>query len=162
MTARSLLAGLRARGLRLERVGPAVHVSPRAALTDVERAALREHLVEIKALLQAEADPGVALVRDVFGPGVRVVATGQRTVWPPAPLATVDLSTKRDPLVLLAAATGWPCVPLRRGVTVLGIDWAWARCAATASPADRADARHYLEQLRRFREVPDRRPRYST
>jgi hypothetical protein len=148
VTARSLLANLRARGLQLQHVGSALHIKPRAALTDADRAAIREHLVEIKALLQAEADPYLALVREVFGPGVRVVGAAQGVVWPPAPLATVDLATEKDPLVLLAAATGWPCVPLRPRLTILGTDWAWTRFAATASRVDRASARDYLEHLR--------------
>jgi hypothetical protein len=158
MTPGALLAECQRRGVVLTAEGDRLaYRAPRRALTPELRAALVEHKAGLLALLQAEADPDVALVRDVFGPGVRVVATGEPAVWPPAPLATVDLSTERDPLVLLAATTGWPCVPLRRGLTVLGTDWAWARFAATASPVDRADARHYLEQLRGSREVPDRR-----
>jgi hypothetical protein len=147
VTARILLANLRARGLQLQHVGSALHVKPRAALTDADRAAIREHLVEIKALLQAEADPYLALVREVFGPGVWVVGAGQAAVWPPEPLATVDSATEKDPLVRLAAAVGWPCVPLRPRLTILGTDWAWARFAATASRDDRACALDYLERL---------------
>ena len=59
MTAQSLLANLRARGLRLQRVGPALHVSPRAALKDADRAALRGHLDELKKLLKAEDELAV-------------------------------------------------------------------------------------------------------
>jgi hypothetical protein len=125
-----------------------LHVKPRAALTDADRAAIREHLVEIKALLQAEADPSLALVREVFGPSVWVVGAAQAAVWPPEALATVDSATEKDPLVRLAAAVGSPCVPLRPRLTILGTDWAWARFAATASRDDRASALDYLERLR--------------
>jgi hypothetical protein len=62
VTAESLLASLRGRGLRVQRVGPALHVSPRAALTDADRAALREHLVDLRALL------GAAVVRPPHAP----------------------------------------------------------------------------------------------
>jgi hypothetical protein len=146
MTAAALAAQLRSRGVRLRVVGDTVQVAPRAALTDADRAALREHLVGMKALLQAEADPYLALVREVFAPGAGVGA-GQAAVRPPAPLITVDLATEQDPLVLLAARTGWPCVPLRRRLTILGTDWSWARFAATASRVDRARAQDYLERL---------------
>src|SRR5262249_1724313 len=53
VTAKSLLASLRGRGLGVQRVGPALHVSPRAALTDADRAAIREHLVDLRALVGA-------------------------------------------------------------------------------------------------------------
>jgi hypothetical protein len=59
VTGAGLLASLRARGLRLQRAGPALHVSPRAALTDADRAALREHLAELKELLEAEDELAV-------------------------------------------------------------------------------------------------------
>jgi hypothetical protein len=149
MTHAALLDECRRHGVMLTAEGGRlVYRAPRRLLTPALRAALVEHKAGLLTLLQAEADPDVALVRDDFGPGVRVVAADQPVLWPPAPLVTVDLATERDPLVLLAAAKGWPCVPLRRGLTVLGTDWAWARFAATASPVDRAKARHYLEQLR--------------
>src|SRR5262249_29484410 len=81
VTAGSLLANLRARGLRVERVGSALHVAPRAAVTDADRTAIREYLVELKALVQAEAD--AALVTALFGDGVRVVSSGPVGPWPP-------------------------------------------------------------------------------
>jgi hypothetical protein len=52
-----------------------------------------------------------------------------------------------DPLLALAAACGWPCVPLRRGLTILGIPADWRTFAATASPSDRSAAQHYLEHF---------------
>src|SRR5262249_34376170 len=55
----------------------------RAALTDGDRAAIREHLAELKALVQAEADPIVAAALTVF-PGARIVSAGQPASWPPA------------------------------------------------------------------------------
>jgi hypothetical protein len=82
VTGRSLLANLRARGLRVQHVGSALHVAPRAALTDADREALRQHRTELIALLQAESDPGVIAAIDVF-PGVQVVSTGHPAVWPP-------------------------------------------------------------------------------
>ena len=74
-----------------------------------------------------------------------------------SPWGAAAVPVPSDWRISLAAATGWPCVPLRRGLTVLGTDWAWGRFAATALPVHRADARHYLEQLRGFREAPERR-----
>jgi hypothetical protein len=87
-------------------------------------------------------------VREVFGLGVRLVGAGQAALWPPAAFVTVDVAREKDPLIRLAAAMRWPCVPLRRRLTILGTDWAWARFAATASRADRACALDYLERLR--------------
>jgi hypothetical protein len=52
--AAALLAGLRARGLRLRRDGPALLVRPRELLTAADRAALAVHKVAILGLLGAE------------------------------------------------------------------------------------------------------------
>jgi hypothetical protein len=54
MTAATVLANLRARGLRVERLGPALRVAPRAALSDGDRVVIREHLAELKALVATE------------------------------------------------------------------------------------------------------------
>jgi hypothetical protein len=65
VTAASLLASLRVRGFRLQRVGPALHVAPRAALTDDDRVVIHEHLAELKALVATEgpAAPAVTVPR---------------------------------------------------------------------------------------------------
>jgi hypothetical protein len=148
MTPAALLAECRRHGVVLTAEGDRlVYRAPRRLLTPELRAALVEHKAGLLALLQAEADPDVALVREVFGPGVWVVGAGQAAVWPPEALATVDSATEKDPLVRLAAAVGWPCVPLRPRLTILGTDWAWARFAASASRDDRASALDYLERL---------------
>src|SRR5262249_59100368 len=54
-----------------------------------------------------------------------------------------------DPFLDLAESLGWPCIPLRQGLTILGTRLCWEEFAATAAPADRTDARGYLEQLGR-------------
>jgi hypothetical protein len=65
----TLVAQLRSCGVRLRVDEAALRVAPRSALTDGDRAAIRQNLVELKALVQAEAD--MALVATVFGEGVR-------------------------------------------------------------------------------------------
>jgi hypothetical protein len=89
-------------------------------------------------------------IEDVLAvfPGAQVISEGQPAVWPPAEI----VQPTADTLVLLARAKGLPCAPLAPGVTIVGTDWAWQAFAATASPADRAAARAYLEQLDGTRE----------
>jgi len=61
MTAANVLTNLRARGLRVERRGPALRVAPRAALTDGDRVMIREHLAELKALVATEGPAAPAV-----------------------------------------------------------------------------------------------------
>ena len=83
------------------------------------------------------------MTRRVFGPDVRLVSHRAPEPWPPA----AEEPWPCDPLVFLAAARGYPLVPLRRGLTILGTAFAWASFAATATPFDRADARAYVAHL---------------
>jgi hypothetical protein len=84
----------------------------------------------------------IADVLEVF-PGAHLVSHGYPDVWPPADGG----QPTTDSLVLLARAKGTPCLPLAPGVTILGTDRAWQAFATTASAADRAEARAYLERL---------------
>jgi DNA polymerase I-like protein with 3'-5' exonuclease and polymerase domains len=61
VTAAGLLTSLRARGLRVDTLGPALHVAPRAALTDGDRVMIREHLAELKALVATEGPAAPAV-----------------------------------------------------------------------------------------------------
>jgi hypothetical protein len=81
VTAKALVAQSRSRGFRLRVDDAGLLVAPRAALTEDDWTAIHEHLAELKALLKREAD--VAMVVAVFGPGVRLVSTGQPAAWPP-------------------------------------------------------------------------------
>jgi hypothetical protein len=60
VTAKALVAQFRSQGFRLRVDDGALLVAPRAALTEDDRTAIHEHLAELKALLQREAD--VAMV----------------------------------------------------------------------------------------------------
>jgi hypothetical protein len=62
----------------------------------------------------------IALVEEVFGPGVQVVVASQPAVWPPEFIGPPPT----DPQVLMAGERGYPCVLLRRG----GSGWTCARC----------------------------------
>jgi hypothetical protein len=92
-----------------------------------------------------DGPPQGSTVADVLAvfPGAQVISDGQPAVWPPAEV----IEPTTDSLVLLARVKGTPCVPLAPGLTIVGTDAAWHAFAATASPTDRAAARHYLEQL---------------
>lgn len=121
MTAAALVEQLRSRGVRLRMAGAVLQVAPRDCLTDADRAALHEQVVELKALVQAEV--AAALVADIFGPGTRVVASGQPAAWPPqggwAPSrGTIDLYGTEAPTVACRccaavmwgrAGDGWCC-----------------------------------------------------
>jgi hypothetical protein len=61
MTAANVLSNLRARGLRVERLGTALRVAPRTALTDGDRVLIREHLAELKALVATEGPAAPAV-----------------------------------------------------------------------------------------------------
>jgi hypothetical protein len=94
--AEALVAQFRSRGLRLRVVGGMLQVAPRVMLTDTDRAAIREHLVELKALLEAEDDPAVREVLDLF-PGARVLSTSQPGVWPPPGAWIPNSASRIDP-----------------------------------------------------------------
>jgi hypothetical protein len=101
MTVQQLVARLRALSVRLRVVDGVLQVAPHAVLTDGDRAAIREQLAEVKALVQAEADG--ALIASVFGDGIRVVSSGPAGPWPPEgawlppPARTIDLYAAEAP-----------------------------------------------------------------
>ena len=56
-----------------------------------------------------------------------------------------------DPVLDLAEALDWPCVPLRPGLTILGTPAYWITFVRTAALRDREAAQAHLEHLRRAR-----------
>jgi hypothetical protein len=126
VTAQNLLINLRARGLRLKHVGAALHVAPRTALTDADREALREHRMELVALLQTETDPEVTAVIDVF-PGARVISTKFSVVWPPEGGWVPSSARAIDPYAATAPTVPCPgCGAMMWGLA--GSGWCCRRC----------------------------------
>jgi hypothetical protein len=79
----------------------------------------------------------VADVLDIFV-GAEIVREAHRAEESPAP---------DDPLLQLAATKGYPVVPLRPGLTIVGTPLAWQEFAANGAPVDRAAAQTYLEEF---------------
>jgi hypothetical protein len=77
VTAAGLVARLQARGFRLRRAEDAICVAPWARLTESDRQALKADKAAVLELLDL-----LALVTDVFGPGVRVLGS-RPLIWPP-------------------------------------------------------------------------------
>jgi hypothetical protein len=155
VTARSLLANLRARGLRLKHVGARLHVAPRTALTDADREALREHRMELVALLHAETDPAVTAVIDMF-PGARVISTERSDVWPPEGGWVPSSARAIDPYAAAAPTVSCPgCGAMMWGLA--GSGWCCRRChpdpsAPSSETAEVVDA--ILYELARRADFP--------
>jgi len=156
MTAVALVAQLRSRGLQLRVVGATLQVAPRMMLTEADRVAIREHLLELKALVEAETDLAVtaepavcaptsrredaetddavvaatdhdvAMALEVFT-GARVVAHNQPAVWPPR-----DGWVPSSANTIAIYATVMPTVPCPCcGATTwrrAGSGWCCSRC----------------------------------
>src|SRR5262249_26047073 len=83
------------------------------------------------------------------GEGAEVERGGRSGTASPTSPPSLREPGDDDPFLDLAESLGWPCIPLRQGLTILGTRLCWEEFAATAAPADRTDARGYLEQLGR-------------
>jgi hypothetical protein len=131
MTAADLMAQLQSRGVRFQVERGTLQVAPRAALTEKDRTAIREHLIEVKALVLAAADSDMHRAGDVLA-GAVVVYSGP-LAWPPEG-ATVPLARGRiDPFA--AAAPTVPCPSCR--VTSwhrAGSGWACVTCHPAPKP----------------------------
>jgi hypothetical protein len=55
-----------------------------------------------------------------------------------------DLATE---VLAMATSRGWPCVPLRRGLTITGTEPGWGEFVAAAAVRDLRAARDYLGRL---------------
>jgi DNA polymerase-1 len=91
VTAEGLVAQLRSRGIRLRVADDTLQVAPRARLTEADRVAIREHLVDLRALL------GAAVVRP---PHVLARKPPPDPVTCDTPAASAEGG---DPLVVAAA-----------------------------------------------------------
>jgi hypothetical protein len=140
MTAAALIADLRRRGLRLRMESSALQVAPRKALTDSDRVAIREHLAELKALVQAEAD----LVATAAELEIRACSSHSQDAEPdddvchPLPntaLAAVTDTALDTTLFRLAERAGFPRLVLSPAVAVRAGESDWRRFAANHTSA---------------------------
>jgi hypothetical protein len=125
VTAATLVAQFQSRGIRLRMAGDVLQAAPRDRLTDADRASLRDHLAELKALVRAKAS--AALVDDVFGPGARVVSCGRPAVWPPDGGWIPSSEHTIDPYAAAAPTVPCPgCGAMMWGLA--GSGWCCRRC----------------------------------
>jgi hypothetical protein len=102
----ALLAHARRAGLAVRLEGGRLIVRGPKRLADLA-ASLLDRKDAVVAALDAEADPGVVMVLDVF-PGARVVAASQPAVWPPEG-GWVPSPGKIDPYAAEPPRSPCPC-----------------------------------------------------